>query len=214
MEIEPLDININKAAINGNIYDVYTYEEYSKEGNLFNKSAVEIDYKNEKILLPVKGEYKDQISPGLYNAGAIDICIFPDDDHLNDYIPEKIINITNEDSIKEVYNKQKDINRLIEPWISNPDNITLFPVHPDDQPEMVGLKSAWNSKNANFDDYGYLFGDNFPNDKRQMKNHSATLNIIKRFANNCDMEVEMIFRDKNKDVLNPMNKEISVILTS
>lgn len=28
--IKPLDISINKAAINGNIYDVYTYEDFFK----------------------------------------------------------------------------------------------------------------------------------------------------------------------------------------
>jgi hypothetical protein len=211
--IKPLNININKAAINGNIYDVYSYDEFTNQKNIFDKTAVLVDYKDQKILLPYRGDKRDQVTPGIYNAGCIDFCIYPADEQLNDYIPEKIININNNDDIKEVYKNQKDINKLMEPWISNPDNVTKFPIHPDDQPEMVGLKSAWNAKEANFDDYGSLFGDNFPNDKRQMKNHSATLNIIKRFAKNCDMEVEIIFRDKNPDVLNPMNTEIHAILT-
>lgn len=211
MNIEPLNININKAAINGNIYDVYTYDDYKKQENLCDKSAVLVDYKDTQLLLPVKGEYKSQITPGIYNAGCIDICVFPEDKE--SYIPDKIININNNDDIRDVYLKQQDINKLIEPWISNPDNVTTFTIYPDDQPEMEGLKRAWNEKKANFDDYGSLFGDNFPNDKRLMKNHTATLKMIKRFANNFDMEVEMIFRDKSSDISNPMNTEIHCILT-
>ena len=213
-DIKPLNININKAAINGNIYDVYTYDEFMDQKNIFDKTAVLMDYKDKQILLPYKGEKKDQVTPGIYNAGCVDFCIYPSDNQIDDYIPDKIININNNDDIKEVYKNQKDINRLMEHWISNPDNVTKFPIHPDDSPEMAGLKAAWNAKGANFDDYGPLFGDNFPNDKRQMKNHTASLKIIKRFAKHLDMEVELIFRDKNPDVLNPMNTEIHAILTT
>ena len=212
-EFKPLDISVSKAAINGNIYDVYTYDEYLEQDDFYNKSAVLVDYKDKEILLPIKEEYTCQVTPGIYSSGCIDICIYPEDGQVDNYVPDKIISINNNDDIKDIYKNQKDINRLMEPWISNPDNVTIFPIHPDDQPEMVGLKSAWNAKNANFDDYGSLFGDNFPNDKRQMKNHSVTLNMIKRFAKNCDMEVEIIFRDKNPDVINPIGKEIHSILT-
>ena len=97
---------------------------------------------------------------------------------------------------------------MTEPWITSPDNITTFPISSDDQPEMKALKLALNAKHIDFDKYAPRFGSNFPNDKRQLKNPSATLNIIKRFCDNCDMECELVFKDKNTGVPNPMNKEI------
>ena len=70
-----------------------------------------------------------------------------------------------------------------------------------------------NSKHFDIDKYASRFGDNFPNDKRQLKSVSATLNIIKRFCSNCDMEAILILRDKNPNVPNPMNREVAISLT-
>ena len=50
-DIKPLNININKAAINGNIYDVYTYDEFIDQKNIFEKTAILMDYKDKQILL-------------------------------------------------------------------------------------------------------------------------------------------------------------------
>ena len=72
---------------------------------------------------------------------------------------------------------------------------------------------ALNAKHIDIDKYAGRFGENFPNDKRQLKNNNATLKIIKRFCENCDMEAILIFKDKNPDVPNPMNKEVVVSLT-
>ena len=72
---------------------------------------------------------------------------------------------------------------------------------------------ALNAKNIDIDKYAARFGDNYPNDKRQLKNSNATLKIIKRFCENCGMEAILTFRDKNPDVPNPMNTEITVSLT-
>ena len=55
--------------------------------------------------------------------------------------------------------------------------------------------------------------DNYPNDKRQLKSSSATLNIIKRFCTNCDMEAILILKDANPDVPNPIGKDIAISLT-
>ena len=78
---------------------------------------------------------------------------------------------------------------------------------------MVCLKEALNAKNIDFDKYAPRFGANFPNDKRQLKSNSATLNIIKRFCENCDMEARLILQDKNPGVPNPIGRRIEVSLT-
>ena len=105
------------------------------------------------------------------------------------------------------------VKKLDEPFITSPDNITNIPIRDTDQPEMRGLKMALNAKNIDIDRYAGRFGSNFPNDKRQLKNGTATLKIIKRFCENCDMDAILTFRDKGADVPNPMNTEISVSLT-
>ena len=78
---------------------------------------------------------------------------------------------------------------------------------------MRALKMALNAKNIDIDRYAGRFGENFPNDKRQLKNGSATLKIIKRFCDNCDVEAVLTFKDRSPDVPNPMNTEITVSLT-
>jgi hypothetical protein len=78
---------------------------------------------------------------------------------------------------------------------------------------MRALKMALNAKHIDIDKYAGRFGENFPNDKRQLKNNNATLKIIKRFCENCDMEAFLTFRDKSDDVPNPMGTEIVVSLT-
>lgn len=215
MDIQPLNISVTRAPINGHMYYVYDYQSYVENQELVKaeKSAVIIERDGKKYYMPYKGEYESQISPGIYDAGAVDFVIYPEEAIEESYMPKDIINYSNTDSAKEILNKQKMINKLSEPWITNPDNITKFNIHPDDQPEMVGLKMAMNAKEMDFDKYANRFGDNFPNDKRQMKNHKATLNIIERFAEKCDFDVLLTFRDKRPNVPNPMGKEITVSLT-
>ena len=62
----------------------------------------------------------------------------------------------------------------------------------------------------NFDESS---SDNFPNDKRQLRGDSMTLNILKRFCRNLDLEAQLILKDKNDNVPNPLGREIVVSLT-
>ena len=50
-------------------------------------------------------------------------------------------------------------------------------------------------------------------DLLRLKNNQITLNIIKRFCTNLDMEALLVLKDKNPDVPNPLNKEVVVSLT-
>lgn len=213
----PLYINVTKAVVNGSTYDVMDYTQYTS----FKKSstsgiAVKYSKNGHDYVLPAKGKYICNTTiPGVYNAGPIDFIIPPTDENDPQYTAIKEVDFNNQDSIKEILEKKEIISRLNEPWITSPDNITIFPINKDDQPEMKALKEALNAKNIDFDKYAPRFGANFPNDKRQLKNNSATLNIIKRFCENCDLECEIIFRDKNPNVPNPLgrNVEIKALIT-
>ena len=217
MEIPPLKVSITKAAINGQVVDVVDYDEYSSHIDCYsgrNDVAIPVDMRGREILLPVKGSYSSNVTlPGVYNAGCVDFLIYPDEAFAERYIPKDFISMSNTDDIKELIKNGDAARKLDEPFITSPDSITCIPIKETDQPEMKGLKMALNAKNIDIDKYAARFGDNYPNDKRQLKNSNATLKIIKRFCENCDMEAILTFRDKNPDVPNPMNTEITVSLT-
>ena len=217
MEIPPLKVSITKAAINGQVVDVVDYDEYSNHIDCYsgrNDVAIPVDMRGREILLPVKGSYSSNVTlPGVYNAGCVDFLIYPDEAFVERYIPKDFISMSNTDDIKELIKNGDAARKLDEPFITSPDSITCIPIKETDQPEMKGLKMALNAKNIDIDKYAARFGDNYPNDKRQLKNSNATLKIIKRFCENCDMEAILTFRDKNPDVPNPMNTEITVSLT-
>ena len=217
MEIPPLKVSITKAAINGQVVDVVDYDEYSSHIDCYsgrNDVAIPVDMKGREILLPVKGRYSSNVTlPGVYNAGCVDFLIYPDEAFAERYIPKDFISMSNTDDIRELIKNGDAARKLDEPFITSPDSITCIPIKDTDQPEMKGLKMALNAKNIDIDKYAARFGDNYPNDKRQLKNSNATLKIIKRFCENCDMEAILTFRDKNPDVPNPMNTEITVSLT-
>ena len=217
MEIPPLKVSITKAAINGQVVDVVDYDEYSSHIDCYsgrNDVAIPVDMRGREILLPVKGSYSSNVTlPGVYNAGCVDFLIYPDEAFVERYMPKDFISMSNTDDIKELIKNGDAARKLDEPFITSPDSITCIPIKETDQPEMKGLKMALNAKNIDIDKYAARFGDNYPNDKRQLKNSNATLKIIKRFCENCDMEAILTFRDKNPDVPNPMNTEITVSLT-
>lgn len=217
LEIPPLNVSVTKAAVNGQVVDVIDYTEYAKHIDSYKMRsdvAIPVNMNGKEILLPLKGEYNSNVTvPGIYNAGCVDFLIYPDEAFAERYIPKDFISMSNTDSIKELIKNGDVARKLDEPFITSPDSITNIPVKDTDQPEMKGLKMALNAKNIDIDKYAQRFGDNFPNDKRQLKNSNATLKIIKRFCENCDMEVTLTFKDKSPDVPNPMNTEITVSLT-
>lgn len=217
MNIPPLDITVCKGAVNGQIVDVIDYDEYSKNIDMYegrSDVAIKTTKGDEEYILPVKGEYNpNAVNPGIYNAGCIDFVIYPSEDEKDNYSTKNIISMSNRDNIRDLIKAGDEARKLDEDFITSPDNITSIPIKVTDQPELKCLKMALNAKRIDIDKYAGRFGDNYPNDKRQLKNSSATLNIIKRYCENCDMEAILTLRDKSPDVPNPMGKEISVSLT-
>lgn len=218
MDIPELNINVTKASVNGQIFEIVDYEDYVKNKKFYKDRtdlAVPVNYKGEEIILPIKGKYPTNATsiPGIYDGGCVDFIINPDEAFISHYIPKDKITMSNTDDIKKLIRAEEESRKLDEPFITTPDNITNIPVKQNDAPEMKCLKMALNAKHIDLDKYAGRFGQNFPNDKRQLKNTSATLNIIKRYCENMDMEAVLILRDTNPDVPNPMNKEIMVSLT-
>lgn len=218
-QIKPLDIDIKRTISNGRIYEMVDFDTYGKNPEKYigrNDVGIEVEDKvhDETLVLPLRDTYSgNPITPGVYNAGAIDFTVMPDQSNYQKYIPGKTVSLGSKMDAKEIIESGESLSRLDEPFITTPDNITTIPVTSMDEPEMRGLKQAINEKHVDLDKYAGRFGNNFPNDKRQLRNNAVTLNIIKRFCNNMDMDAILIFKDKRKDVPNPIGREIVVSLT-
>ena len=78
---------------------------------------------------------------------------------------------------------------------------------------MKALKQAITAKNIDIDKYADRFGENFPNDKRKLKDEKITLFLLKRMAECLDMNVDLIISDKSPNVPNPIGIPIKVSLT-
>lgn len=218
MEYAPINVHLEKASVEGQVYDVMTYEEYAEhfENNRERSDiAIKEDYNGDVLVLPYRGKYPSggPITPGLYNAGCVDFIKKPEQGFVKNYIPDKIVSMSNMSDIKDILREAEEARKLDEPYLTSPDSITTIKICPDDQPEMKALKMALNAKHIDLDKYAGRFGVNFPNDKRQLKGNNITLNIIKRYCENCDMEAILVLKDTRPDVPNPIGKEISISLT-
>ena len=218
-QIMPLDISIKRTVSNGKIYEMVDFDTYGNSPEKYigrNDVGIEVEDEthNVTLVLPLRDTYNgNPITPGVYNAGSIDFIIMPDQSSYQRYIPGKTVQLSNKMNVKELIESGESLLRLDEPFITTPDNITKIPVTSLDEPEMKAIKTAINEKKVDIDKYAGRFGANFPNDKRQLKNNQITLNIIKRFCNNMDMEALLVIKDKNDNVPNPLKKEIVVSLT-
>lgn len=211
--INPLQVSIKKGVIDGKMMDLMSYDEYVLYKDVYQQPALYENVNGTDIALPCRENYSENSNlPGIYNAGPIDFIVYPNKENIDKYIPERVVEMNNNMSVKEVIKAQSTIQQINEPYITTPDKITTFNIDPYDEPEMKGLKEALNDKAIDFDSYGKRFGVNFPNDKRGMNQHSATIKVLKRFGKNCDMDILLTFRDKNEDVPNPMGKEVTISL--
>lgn len=222
MDIPKLNVTVTKAATNGQVVDVVTFDEFANNKKIYEgRNDVAIPVKSRingrELLLPLKGQYPTNgstpISPGVYTGGPVDFIIEPESSFADRYVSKNKVVMNNNNDIRDLIMAEEESKKLDEPFITSPDCITNIPVRESDQPEMVCLKMALNSKKIDIDKYASRFGDNYPNDKRQLKSDGVTLNIIKRFCKHMDMEAILTLKDANPEVPNPMNTEITVSLT-
>ena len=222
-EFLPLNFSMTKGVINGQVYDIVSMEQYLKyknaeDSSLENIAVMSKTDNGEEVVLPVitdKPYSNSVITPGVYPVGPTNILKYPRQQDLKKYMKSNInmVNFSNNDSLEKVLEKKDSLKSFSEPWVTSTDNTTICPIGEEDQPEMIAIKSALNAKHVDFNAYAPRFGVNFPNNKRQLNNNSATLKFIKTFCDCLDLDAELTIKDKNPNVPNPMNKVIHVSLT-
>jgi hypothetical protein len=213
-----LDNSVSSAMIKGESYNVLDYENYRKSQSLWDMGSIAVVEKinNDIYILPYRGEYVESknLQPGIYSSGCLDFEVLPKGPEEENYKNIPIVTISSNDDIETILEKENVLSRLAEPWITSPDNITQIPIKDSDEPAMKALKMAINNKGCDIDKYQARFGQNFPNDKRQLKNSSVTLKITQRYCDNLDMEAILTIRNKSDDVPNPLKSPVSISLST
>lgn len=216
--MDKMNNSLSSAMIKGETYNVLTHEEYRKSQPLWDLGSIAVveEKDGDTYVLPYRGKYVEGKStqPGIYSDGSLDFEILPKPNDEENYKNIPIITISSNDDIQSILEKENVLSKLAEPWIINPDNITQINIKETDEPGMQCLKRAINSKRCDIDKYSQRFGQNFPNDKRQLKNSSVTLKIIDRYCDNLDMEAILTIRNKEPGVPNPMQHPVSISLTT
>lgn len=209
-----MNTNFKNAPIDGTMLEVVSLQAYAKNQDIYTpgSTAIEASKDGKRYVLPVRSSTDKR--PGAYPIGNC-ACIYkyPEPDNTEYDYDDKVIDFSKPKDMKELIETQQQIHDAEYNILCNPDNIFAPKIDPLDGPEMQALKLATEAKHIDIDDYQYRFGPNFPNDKRQYKKHHATLTMINRIANNLDMEVRLVIKDKSPDVPNPMNTVIDVSLT-
>lgn len=212
-------MDLKKASVEGRLVDVVSFEKLEESKELYasagNPTAVEVKTcTGEQFILP----FNDRTTmsndrAGVYPFGNVGYIIkYPDKKYKKEYQPD-VIDFGDVDSIQGFINKQdrvKDVEREI---LCSPDNIYKPAIGEHDAPEMKAIKEAIRAKNIDIDKYADRFGENFPNDKRKLKDDKITLFLLKRMAECLDMNVDLIISDKNPNVPNPIGMPIKVSLT-
>lgn len=211
-------MNVKRAKVENKLLDVIPVDSYRKDLYGNNNTAVEVEYNGDHYILPVRSSSDDR--PGLYDIGAISFLKYPEDcsdadikkeDYLYDHVP--VYDFSSATGINDVLNTQAQIRGMEADLLTDIDSVYRCVRHSDDSPEMTALKDAIDMKSCDLNKYSQRYGENYLNDKRILKGKDITLKKLVAHAQNLDMEVELIIRDKSDDVPNPMGSEVKTILT-
>lgn len=211
------------AAIGGKVYNVYNYENFKNNKEILaddEQTAVEIQKDGNSYILPVRTQNgnSNMEKPGIYCNGPINFLSFPKNEQEQQlYTPNDnfIFDINNVENMQQYITEKErfdnSVNKLLETSETD-DDIFTPPLLETDSGEMRALKECILAKKIDLDKYSERFGENYPNDKRKLKDDNITSYLMKRMCNNLDIEVDMIFRDSSDGIPNPMNKTITVNL--
>lgn len=212
-------MNLKKAKVDGKLCDVISLDELHKNPEMYKTGniAVEISSEYGDLILPYKPAIQAQLGvqlrPGVYPIGDIGEKYYLPQDDIEDYQPE-VIDFSDTKSIEEYISKQGHLKNIEKEILTTQDNIFKPPIGENDTPEMRALKLAIAQKNIDIDKYASRFGENFPNDKRKMKDDKISLLLLKRIGEALDMNIQIKISDVNPNVPNPMGNPITIQLTT
>lgn len=213
-------MDLKKAKVEGSMMDIISFDKLYQNEELYESGDVAVEATNpndnQVYFLPYRPNFITRDRPGVYKFGNIGSFIVYPDTEKEEYQPDEndIVDFTNVENMQEYIDRQGKARNIENEILTTPDNIYKPPYKESDTPEMRGLKEAIVEKHIDIDKYASRFGENFPNDKRKLKDDNITLFLLKRMCNCLDMKAELIISDVNKEVPNPIGHPIHINLTS
>lgn len=210
-------MDIKKAKLDGRMYSVIDGDQLYESPELYRNhmTAVEVqDDEGNKYILPYRPGNQALDKVGVYKMDGLgDLYVYPStDDEKAQYMNPRIYDMGNVTNIKEYSRISRQVRDLENEILTNVDNVFIPPISGKESPEMKALKDAVTAKGIDLDLYSDRFGDNYPNDKRQLRGDSITLFMLKRFADKLDMRVTLTISDA-PDAPNPIGHDITTELT-
>lgn len=211
-------MNFKKTSLEGRMVDVVSLSELENHRDIYSNGStgVEVNKGNKKYILPYRSDNTKLDKPGVYkisDKAQMDIIVYPEKRNESQYQPE-VIDFSNSSSMQDYMSKREKCRDIEREILTSPDNIFKPHIEENDTPEMKGLKKAILAKNIDIDKYADRFGENFPNDKRKMKDNKITLFLLKRMCEGLDMKAELIISDVSPSVPNPIGNPIHIQLTN
>lgn len=202
---------LRRIKIENKIYDVVDSFDMYMHPNLYANQNTALLCQDGNVY-PIRSSADD--NTGIYKKNSLIYEIkINDHDDINKYSTDNIIDFTSVQDIHDIIEKSNTLRDLEKEVLTNPDNIFLPNIGPNDTAEMKALKEAVILKNIDIDKYESRFGPSYCNDKRLFKKDKISMDKFKNMCNNLDIKATIILEDANPDVANPMNTVIKVDLT-
>lgn len=196
---------VEKVKIKDRLYDVISYEEYTRHPDSYGKfNAV----KDGEYVYPIKG--RNDTGVGLYDNDdtTVEFVKPITEEDKDSYSVDHIISISNCKNIREVIEAQQKLKESERAILTKADNITFVKIGANDTPHMAALKEAINGKQIDLANYEYKFGTNYNNDMRLLSKPDITMNKLKSFLNKLDLKASIVIEDASDDVPNPLGRKI------
>jgi hypothetical protein len=207
-------VEIKKAKVDNKLYNVVGLDTYAANPDLYpiNNTAIAVD----GMVLPLRN--KTDITPGLYDAGAIMQIYKPRDGDLSRYKEEnlEIIDLGGSKTTKEFMERSQKVKEINKTILENDTDAYVATRLGDETPEMSIFKDAIDAKRMNIRNYETAIEENggrFNNDIRIIGKKNISFDKMKMFGNSFDMKITVIIEDKNEDVPNPMGTSFSCVIT-
>jgi hypothetical protein len=205
---------IKKITLGRKMMEVIDEEEYRRRSRfdnlLFDDSCIEMN----GMVYPVQKKF-DPTVPGVYDVGPCLKYVKPTE-NADQYRSENITDFGKPQNFKDLIDQQDHLRKGREAILTTKENKVFNPkIAEDDTPELSITKEAIILKDIDIESYRTEFGLDYPNILRLFKdpkNKNITINRMKTVCNAMDIEMTVTLKDK-KNAINPMGKELSVILT-
>jgi hypothetical protein len=201
-------MSVKKVNIDGNFYDVISWDEYTANPSIYDKNNAIIG--PDGLIYPIRG--KNDIRPGIYADDVMAVFREPTSNRAN-YSSSRVIDFSKPKNYAEVIEACAKLQEEERQVLTTINNVTIPEIDPDDNPEMVALKQGIIDKHIDLDSYAHRFGPNFNNDKRLLNRTTISMSKLKTYAENLDMRVFLTLEDASSDVPNPLGHKITVEIT-